>query len=98
MKISVIIRYREDKIHIKKLMDLQLNLNFIRKKNKSMYKIEKWGEKVQPAIFMSSVSVDSTNCGWKIFGKKNSEISKKPKVRIQFYFVCIWIITLSQSY
>ena len=33
MKISVIIRHREEKIHMRKiLMDLQLNLNFIRKK------------------------------------------------------------------
>ena len=63
-------------------MDLQLNLNFVRKKNKSMYKIEKWGEKVQPAIFMSSASVDSTNCGWKIFRKK--KILEKFKNKNEF--------------
>ena len=66
-------------------MDLQLNLNFIRKKNKSMYKIEKWGEKVQPAIFMSSASVDSTNCGWKIFRKK--KILKSSKIKTWICYI-----------
>ena len=81
MKISVIIRHREEKIHMRKiLMDLQLNLNFIRKKKNlkvcTRQKNEEKRRYSQPSLWVQLLWIQPT-INEKYSGKKNSRKVQK---------------------